>query len=481
MNEQKDKTVKLMKIFLILMALGIVVISVYLESTGTNIINIITDYRAKGLTAKVKENINFEIGSNSNFAILKNSYVQCTKDGVKYFGSSSWNETYTMTSPVMISEGNIIAVGEFKNRSVYIFNEKGKMYNIQTELPIEQFAINKLGYLVVIMKDVNMYKINLYNSSGKILLERNEENEGVYPISADISNDGTYMAISYLDTLPSSIKYTSRILFFSINNEEQYIDSIKGNVDGSLNIFNATLQKKDEIIFDISYIDNNILLVVSDKSITAINDNSTEIWVKTLTNELTSLDSSDGKTIVIGLGKKLPGGSDYESGTAVWYDLSGKELGFYKTGKKIELLTCKSNRVIVYSGKKLYGLNKKGTLIWEYVALQDVIDMMLFDDLSNVLVVYKNSAQIVYTKSKQNDDENKETKEDKETNNSESLENKEETSESLIEESQVEDTTNESEIVKDESETAQGESETVKDESETTQDESTTLKEGDVQ
>lgn len=403
MENEKTKKHMVLKFLILLVILGIIAGSLYLRSIGTNIIDLVLTY--KPVTTKVLEPINFDADSKSSFAIIQNHYVQATKDGVKYSGGSNWNKTYTMNSPIMISEGNIVAISELNNRIVYVFNEKDIMYDVQTDFPIQQFSINRLGYLAIIMRNNDKYIVKVYTPSGEVSTERNFGVEQNYPIATDISEDGKSVAISVLDT--SSTNYVSAITFLTVGKEgeAEVLDSLYASID-----------KSNEIIFATAYMEDNIFIAVSDKTIIAADATTAKIiWEITLNNEITALDMSDGKTIAIGLGDELPGGSDYKSGTAIWYDTSGKKLGHYETAKKIKLINCKSNRVLVYSGKSIYGLTKNSHLLWEHIVLQDVNQMLIFNDLSRMLVAYKNSAQIIDIKAKPNENLEDESKTDGET------------------------------------------------------------------
>lgn len=391
MNDEKPKIQGRIKVFLTIIVLILILSYIYLKVTGNSMLEILMDYQAKNVTTQLKDKITFDADSKSSFAIVSGAYVQCTKDGIKYFGDNNWNETYTMTNPLMITEANIIAVGEIKSREVFVFNEKGKLYSAQTDAEIVKFAINKLGCLAVITKTESEYITKVYNKNGVLLTDIVDEIKEIYPVAIDLSADGKYLAISYIDT--SGTSYVSRILFYDIENENEYVDSIN---------FNATIQKKDEIIAMLSYIGDN-LAVVSDKSIMLVDYTGKELWSKVLSNNLTAIDLGNKDNVIMALGDEFPGGSEYKSGTIVWYDIAGNKIGSYETNDKIQLLCSKANRIVAYGTKTIYGLNTRGSLLWEHAVTQDLKQMLLYDDLSRMFLTYRNSAEIVSVNSKLSD------------------------------------------------------------------------------
>lgn len=451
--QQQKHTHTALKFFLILIFLGVVVGILYLRSIGTDLADFVLAYQSDSIVTEIIDTIEYDTDSKSSFAIIKNDYVHCTKDGVKYNGGAKWNETYTIDKPTMISEGNIVAVCEFNNKAIYVFNEKGKMYSQTTQAPIVQFALNKSGYLAVITKENGKYDIYLYNPNGDIVTARmsgNDENEkGIFPIAVDISEDGKCMAISYLET--SDTIYRSKILFIGIGREAE-LENSDSLISG--------IHKDNEIIFSLSY-KGDTLIAVSDKSILAIDSTLKEKWSINLTNEIAALDFSNEKNIVVAFGDKLPVQNSFEPNTVVWYDLSGKQLSEYTLDSPIYMLTSKDNRALVYSSNSIYAVNKGGKLLWEHIILHDLNQMLMFDNLSTMLLCYKNSAQIIDIRPRiikpkedkildEGDDELNELDQNSTSNSTENIEQSSEASTSEV--SSTEDSTDNTGIIQETSE-----------------------------
>lgn len=65
-----------------------------------------------------------------------------------------------MTTPVMLSDGEYTAVADKGAKTMNVYNLKGKAYTVNTEGVITTFAINPLGYSVVMCQ-----------SSGKVIIQ----------------------------------------------------------------------------------------------------------------------------------------------------------------------------------------------------------------------------------------------------------------------------------------------------------------------
>lgn len=388
MEKENDNKSKIIKISVLLILF--ILITGAAAFKNSNISKYVLGLIKQNYKCTLEETINFQSESKITFRTLKDGYIRCTKDGVTYIGEPTWNETYSLNSPVMVYEENITAVTELKNKVAYVFNEKGKMYSIQTEDSIVQIAVNNKGNLAVITNSENKYKINVYSTSGELILSRYENDDYIYPLAVDISNDLNYMAVSYLDTSSEQTnEYVSKILFYSIINEDKYIDNL---------IPNAAISRNDEIIALLKYMDNGMLIAVSDNTVTAIDNKCDELWKKEFGNQIVSMDLSNSNAIIFGLGEKLLNKESLKKGTAIWYNLSGDKLGEFYSGNTIEKVVSKGNRILIYTDKTIYGFNQKGAKLWQYPVIKDLKQLLISEDLSRVFAVYKNSLDIINTK-----------------------------------------------------------------------------------
>lgn len=206
-----------------------------------------------------KESVAVDAGSKAAVAAFGKEFLLCTKDGVKYYtsvGAQKWSDTFSMTSPTLVQEGDFVAVGDMGGKTVRVYNKEGMVYDLQAEGSPVQFALNETGYLSLITKNDSSYRICVYNRKGKLLKERVEESKGIYPLSSDVSDDSRVFAISYLDA--TDISPMGRVLLFYINAEdgENFTDSMF-----------AAVEKTDEIIPVISYRKNGTLAVISDQAV----------------------------------------------------------------------------------------------------------------------------------------------------------------------------------------------------------------------
>ncbi|MEA5084569.1 MAG: DUF5711 family protein [Lachnospiraceae bacterium] len=331
--------------------------------------------------------IKIENGSKTTFIGFGNNYLYCTKDGVKYFDggqNQKWNSTYTMTSPSVVNNGSFTAVAEAQGRSVKIYNEEGELYSVSADGIIMQVSVNCIGSIGLILKTGSGYKIQVYDESGSLIMERFDEDKGIYPIAVDISADKKVLAVSYLDT--TDIEMVSKVLFFYTGREDT-----KNTESGD---FFASVEKVGEIVPAIKYMNNGIFMAVGDTTVFAMDSSGKEVWNDEICNKIDKI-TFNGEYLVMALGEPLPGKEGVQNGTVRILNTTGKKDNDYAFSKSVTYLKAYKNGIVIGSNRDFNALNYNGKLLWEHTATQDVKDVILMSSSENVLYVTNNSADII--------------------------------------------------------------------------------------
>lgn len=327
------------------------------------------------------ESMAVDISSKATIAVFGEEFMLCTKDGVKYFaamGDQKWSDTFNMTSPSMVQEGDYVAVGDMGGKTVRVYDRKGMLYNLQAEGAPVQFALNESGYLSLITKNSDSYRIRIYNTKGTLLKERVEESRGVYPLCSDVSDDSKAFAVSYLDT--TDISPIGRVVFFFIDAEQsqEHTDSMFAGVE-----------KTDEIIPAISYRKGGTLAAISDVNIYGIGSDGIEKWSYPLENTIDQAAMGNKEYIVLAMGDSVANKDGREKGTICWLDANGKEKASYETGESVTYLLAAEKGVVIGNDRSYVGVNHSGSESWKYVAMGDLTDLIPMEKLNRVMTVGK--------------------------------------------------------------------------------------------
>lgn len=336
--------------------------------------------------AGIESSMEIDISSKAAMAVFGKEFMLCTKDGVKYFasmGDQKWSDTFNMTSPALVQEGEYVAVGDMGGKTVRVYNKEGMLYDLQTEGSPVQFALNESGYLSLITKNDHAYRIRIYNTKGTLLKERVEESSGVYPLCSDVSDDSRVFAVSYLDT--TDISPIGRVVLFYIDAEEseEHTDSMF-----------AGIEKADEMIPMIAYQKDGTLAVITDKNIYGISSSGDEKWVYPLENTLDQAALNQKEYIVLALGDSVADKDGRKKGTVCWLDNSGKEKASYETGESVTYLQAAEKGIIIGNDHTYTGVHYSGSEEWNYTATADMNDLIPMEKLGRVMAVGKESAAI---------------------------------------------------------------------------------------
>ena len=333
------------------------------------------------------ESMEVDISSKAAMAVFGEEFMLCTKDGVKYFlamGDQKWSDTFNMTSPAMVQEGEYVAVGDMGGKTVRVYNREGMLYDLQAEGSPVQFALNESGYLSLITKNGESYRVRIYNAKGTLLKERVEESNGVYPLCSDVSDDSKAFAVSYLDT--TDISPIGRVVLFYIDAEEseEHTDSMFAGVE-----------KTEEIIPVISYREDGTLAVITDQNIYGISSSGDEKWSYPLENTIDQAALGNKKYIVLALGDSVAHKDGREKGTVCWLDTDGKEKASYEIGDSVTYLQSGEKGVVVGNDRKYTGVSHGGNESWTYVATGDLTDLLPMEKLNVVMTVGKEQVSIL--------------------------------------------------------------------------------------
>ena len=79
----------------------------------------------------------YSMSSQAQFYSCNNSIFFSSKDGMSLLdkkGNTVWTDTFSMTTPVMLSDGEYTAVADKGAKTMNVYNLKGKAYTVNTEV-----------------------------------------------------------------------------------------------------------------------------------------------------------------------------------------------------------------------------------------------------------------------------------------------------------------------------------------------------------
>lgn len=322
------------------------------------------------------------VSSSNSICLNHNGRVLTySKDGISSIdtkGNTIWNETYQMQNPIVEVNENAVAVGDYGGHIIYVMNEKGKVGEIDTNLPIRDFCVSKTGIVAAILEDSNLTRLNLYSSKGDELVKSEcRMNQSGYPVAVALSDTGEVMEVSYLYVDSGSMK--SSVAFYNFSDVGQnsvdrlvggneYADSVVPYV-GFLGKDSAFAVANNRISF---YSGSEKPVSIAEKllneeiqAVYAGNEYVALVYIDTTGAALYRMDLYDKKGNIV-LSENID--IDYQNvliqknsvviynnTECVMYNLSGKEKYRGTFGKSVSLLipSNKINRFIMVSADSI--------------------------------------------------------------------------------------------------------------------------------
>ena len=154
---------------------------------------------------------------NGNLVAFSEYILTYSKDGASCMdgnGNAVWNETFEMQNPMIDICQNVVAIGDYNGRNIYIMNTSGLLGQITTNRPIRNFCVASNGVVAVVLDDSDLTYIYLYDTKGKELVRiRTTMKDSGYPFSLTLSPNGMLLCVSYLFVDSGELK--SSVAFYN--------------------------------------------------------------------------------------------------------------------------------------------------------------------------------------------------------------------------------------------------------------------------
>lgn len=209
---------------------------------------------------KVRKTIKIETGTNSQYQAFGEFVVKYSNDGISYINGTEtiWNEAYEMKSPIVDVCGDYLAIADKNSNTIYIFNKKGKVGEVNTSYPIIKIEVAQQGVVAALLEEASANYIELYDKEGNLIASHKSLlSENGFPLSFSISNDGEKMMTSYLSIKEGSTE--NQVIFYNFSNVG------KDEVDRVVGTFN---QYGETIVPAVYFVSNEDAIAIGDNVLT---------------------------------------------------------------------------------------------------------------------------------------------------------------------------------------------------------------------
>lgn len=291
------------------------------------------------------------VSSSNNVCLDHNGRVLTySKDGISSMDSKGnlvWNETYQMQSPIVEVNENAVAVGDYNGHIIYVMNEKGKVGEIDTNLPIRDLCVSKTGIVAVVLKDSKLTRLNLYDSKGTELVKSEcRMSQTGYPLAVALSDNGEVMEVSYLYVDNGSMK--SSVAFYNFSDVGQ--NSVDRLVGGN--------EYADTVIPYIGFLGKENAFAVGNNRVSFYGgaDKPVSIAEKLLSEEIQAVYTGTEHVALVYI--DTTGAALYRIDV---YDKKGNLILSQNTDVDYQNILIQKNSIVVYNNTEcvMYGMSGK--------------------------------------------------------------------------------------------------------------------------
>lgn len=322
------------------------------------------------------------------YAFDSGNFYFLTNSGMHYMNSQGeivWDYPLNLSEPMLVGNFEHVAVADVRGNVLYVFGPSGRLHMNQFANPILHFSVNREGYASVLKRGRDYYEISVINNRGTIFPNWRYQDQNLFPMSTSISNDGRFTAASNLSI--QRVNKMSNIMFMF-----NRLDEGRGVAE---HLF-ASQPRESQIAALLHFMDRNRLLVFSDTAIANFNvRDNIEYSEIILTNRIEHVGFMGDRYFVVALGAPLVNRDAQPIGRLEFYDATSSLVGSYNFGQNITYLSAGPNGVIVGAGHRFAAFSPRGELLWEYIANQDVNQLIFLENTNTVLMATNTGAVIL--------------------------------------------------------------------------------------
>nr|WP_302599897.1 DUF5711 family protein [uncultured Cellulosilyticum sp.] len=344
-----------------------------------------------------KDIITLDIKDNDYIGLNSKQIIRINRDGITAYdleGYEIWSDTLSANNYIVKQREPYIAVGTKDGRQISLFNTKGKVTDIVCDNKITYFSVNEQGGVSVIQDLEGGNMVAAYDVNGRYLggMVSYTKMEG-YPTNVELSPDNKLLIVSYLKTDEPVLTSSIRAIAMQQSSDEEG-EGVKYG-----------FMEKDNLIYEIEFIKDNVWVGVGDKKITWYDLGGNEI--KSITNinsvfrpYLYKRSSYGDGFLPIVATDNAAASIIHRKDKLTFWDAKGAKT--FETDLQVaaDYIYADSRGVIVGAGNQFAGYNKIGTQIFSYKSSVDVNKVFYLSESRKGIAVTKEKVMLLTPKRK---------------------------------------------------------------------------------
>lgn len=308
------------------------------------------------------------------------SVITYSKDGISSTdgtGKVLWNMTYEMQKPIVHQANGVVAVCDYNGHIIYIIDSNGKETEVDTNLPVRDFAVSAEQRVAAILEDSSNSWINLYDNTGAKLVEiKATMSKTGYPLAVTLS--GEVMGVSYFYVDGENMR--NSVTFYNFGGiGENASDHIVSSYDYVNAVVPVLKNLDNETVVAVA--DNRLMFYSGEKKPVSVSDvllseNVVGVYTGTGNAGLLFYDNTGEKKYRLDL-----------------YEKSGKLSMSYAFDMDFKDILINNGQVMIYNEKQCCVVNNEGTEKFIGDFEDDVLYLSTTESNKRYIAVTKNAIE----------------------------------------------------------------------------------------
>ena len=296
----------------------------------------------------ISKQAEFTVLESTSYLENNGSIIRYSKDGISNTdakGKMIWNLTYEMQSPIVRLADGYAAVGDYNGHIIYLVDKEGAAYEVDTCLPIRNFAVSPDGVVAAVLEDTGNSWINVFNKEGIQIVEAKATmSKTGYPLG--VSLFGEVMGVSYFCVDGNSMR--SNVTFYNFG----------GVGENTTDHIVSSYAYADAVVPMVQFMDEGTSFAVADNRLMFFEGTKKPVSTADilLDTEIQSVYYSDSHVGLLFYDQT--GENKYRINV---YDASGKKVMSYGFDMDFKDILIRNDQIMIYNESKcmVVGLNEK--------------------------------------------------------------------------------------------------------------------------
>ncbi len=287
----------------------------------------------------------------------------------------------SVITPIFDANGKYMVIGDKGKQKIYLVSGTRILWNKDIDGSVSRIAVNENGYVSVVCVG-STYKsvVCVYDTNGNQLFKSYIPNNTV--IDSTISSDNKLLSFAEIDTSKTSVQSIIKTI------------SIKDATSSSDNAFTNTYSIPDNaLVINIKYQGNKNLICMCDSGIYYLYDgNMNQLMNFNDENKQYSFAGINLSNTIFEIEESADGIQNQKSIVHLKNSTSGKNREYTIDGIAKETASSDDN-IAINLGTEVFFINSKGWLIKQYIANQEVRNVIVSDRLA--AIIFKDKIEIL--------------------------------------------------------------------------------------